>query len=139
MGLFGEKSEKPDAGVLLAEKGYLLREIEMLREQLAEKRSDILSLREQLRWTQLALVAKEAPEAYRDRQDAEAAAAQRPASPEELEAQQMQADRRDITARYLQELEGPLFKDGDDMIAQLTRVTGVPIGESHSIHGNEES
>jgi len=137
MGLFG--GDKPDPAVLLAENGGLLREVELLREQLGEKKEEIGAMREQLRWTQDALIAKEAPEAYRDRQDVEAQALL-PAPAAEVSAESEKRNQEaEIKRRYLNAMEEPLFNDADDMCAKLMGAVGVPLSESQSLHGNDES
>jgi hypothetical protein len=137
MALFG--GDKADVAVLLAEKGALLVKVEMLEKYIDEKKEEITRLTEQLRWTQDALVAKEAPEAYRDRMDAEAAA-NRPEMTEEEKAQRkLYQEKIDITSRYINEIEGQMFIDRDDMIQQLTRGVGSPTANTQSLHGNDES
>lgn len=98
--------------------------------------SQIAFLTEHLRKTQDALVAKEAPEAYRDQRDAEAAAV--PISPEELEKREKMRKQMELDRKYLEHLEGPLFYDADDMQATLLGVLHKP-AESRSIHGDSES
>jgi hypothetical protein len=137
MGIFG--GDKPDPAVLLAENGGLLREIEMLREQLGERKEELGTMREQLRWTQDALIAKEAPEAYRDRQDVEANA-QLPAPAAEVSAEATKRNQEaEIKRRYISSLEDRLFEDADDMQAKLMGAVGVPLSEPQSLHGNDES
>lgn len=137
MGLFS--GDKPDVAVLLSEKAALLVEVEMLRERLAEKKEDIAALRAQLQHTQDALIAKEAPEAYRDRKDLEAGD-DREMTEEEREHRRKQLEKVEIVSQYINEMENPqMFKDGDDMIQMLTRAVGTPVFDSPSLHGNEES
>lgn len=128
---------------LVAENASMLKEIEMLRENIAELKEEKLALAEQLRHTQDALVCKEAPEVYRDKKQAV----------EEQELAELAADddvadaafeRKEkvsaIQNRFIQELEEPLFIDADDMISNLTRATGAPVTSgTHSLHGNDES
>lgn len=132
---WGEKRD-----MLVAENAALLREVDLLREMLAENKEDRADLKSQLRYTQEALIAKESPEAYRDKQDAEAAA-ELDSGPNAAEAENIrrQGVRTDAATSWLQNMEENLFKDADDMIQQLTRATGVPMGQSESLHGNEES
>ena len=125
--------------VLIAENGALKREVELLREQLTERREDLAELSRRLINTQEALIAKEAPEAYRDQKDMEAAEARDAASPEEKDFRQKQAQRADIAAQYMNEMEKPLFKDAADMQQLLTRAVGAPTSGDQSLHGNEES
>lgn len=125
--------------LLHAENAAMTREIEMLREQLTERKEEMRELKQQLMATQEALIAKESPEAYRDQKDAEVKANAPVLTDEEREAQRRQHERSELASRYIQELEEPLFKDADDMIQHLTRATGVPLGEPQSLHGNDES
>lgn len=127
--------------LLAAENVALHREVELLRELIAEHKADKIELQKQLRHTQDALVAKEAPEAYRDRMDAEIQAELNSVQPSDaqLENARKQRVRSDTASRYLQDTEGSLFKDADDMIQMLTRATGVPLGQEGSLHGNDES
>lgn len=126
--------------MIVAENGALKREVELLREMLAENKEERADLKTQLHHTQEALIAKESPEAYRDKKYAEEQALLDPEpSDAQRENARLQQLRTDTATRYLQDTEGALFKDPDDMIQQLTRATGVPMGQSVSLHGNEES
>ena len=134
---WGDKKE-----MIAAENVALTREVELLREMIAEHKADKLDLKRQLRHTQDALIAKESPEAYRDKMYAEEQAEY--ADPEstldsQRELMRQQGVRANAASRYLQETESPLFKSPEDMIQQLTRGTGVPMAQGGSLHGNEES
>jgi formate-dependent nitrite reductase cytochrome c552 subunit len=131
---WGEKKE-----MLIAENAVQKREIELLREQLGELKQDRLELKNQLRATQEALIAKESPEAYRDQKYEADQAAQEEPTDEEREAVIKQRQRAEIAGRYLTEMESDLFKSPDDMIQILTRGTGAPLSETASLHGNDES
>lgn len=111
--------------------------LEMREERLTEQAEEIRELRAMVARTQDALVAKEAPEAYRDGKIAEAEAAAEDLSPEEEKRQREIMLRAETNARYIEEIEGPLFKDPQDMIDMLTRPTTVP--EQGSLHNNGES
>jgi len=119
------------------------RENELLRERISELKEEIKELKHSLRYTQEALVAKESPEAYRDRkyeQDlAEAELNQKELTSEQIDQRKERAARADIAARYLHEMEKPLFTSAEDMIQQLTRSVGLPMVKTESLHGNSES
>jgi len=112
-------------------------EIRMLREQLEEKREEILELKESLRRTQDALIAKEAPEAYRDHLIEHEQAMDENLTPEQQSA--IEANRAEARAAELliSSMEGPLFKGADDMISMLSAPQGPPV--SKSLHGDSES
>lgn len=117
----------------------LQKEVEMLLLLVAEKKEEIVALRDQLRWTQDALIAREAPEVYQDRREAEAIADQPEPSEEDKARALVQKKEAEILSGYINGLEKPLFKDADDMCSMLMGVTGVPIADSHSLHNNDES
>lgn len=126
--------------LLIAENAAMSREIEMLRDQIADLRRDKTELRDQLKATQEALIAKESPEAYHDKKYAEEQASQPAPSEELLTQRKFRRQQAEVASRYINEMEGSLFKDADDMIQMLTRGVGVPvISESKSLHGNNES
>jgi ASC-1-like (ASCH) protein len=107
-----------------------------LEEQLrgANARSDTLLL--QVEKLQDSLISVRAPDAYRDIQ-IEKEGPLTPISPETLEKNRIV---KEFTERYMSEMEGPLFRDGndlDDLIkGGIIRDTDmVP----ESIHGTEES
>lgn len=128
---------------LIAENAAAKRENELLREQLSSLKDDVKDLRNQLRYAHEALVAKESPEAWRDRKYHEELAALDANKPEmseeEKKARELQVKRAEIAKRYLHQLEQPLFTDRDDMIEQLTRAHGLPMVATESLHGNDES
>jgi hypothetical protein len=123
--------------LIVAENAAKETEIRMLREQLQEKKEEILELKATVRRTQDALIAKESPDAYQDqvnaRYDAEAT--------ELTEEQRTQIEQGREVARMNEELlssmESPLFHDADDMLAMLARPQGAP--EAPSFHGDDES
>jgi len=124
-----------DKEAILAQNAGMVREIELLREMLEDKKSDIEELRTQLKRTQEALVAKEAPEAYRDQREATEKADREP-TPEEAESLDKMRREAENLKGYIDGLEGPLFVDAEDMIDMLTPKT-TP--ESKSLHGDSES
>lgn len=132
---WGEKRDR-----LVAENAAMEREITLLREIITDLKEERTELKGQLHHTQEALIAKESPEAYRDKKYAEDQAEM---NVELTDAQKKHAHeqrvRSDAASSWLQNMEDNLFKDADDMIQQLTRATGVPMGQTTSLHGNEES
>ena len=132
---WGDKKE-----MIAAENVALTREVELLREMLAEYKEEKADLKKQLYHTQEALISKEAPEAYRDKKYAEEQAelAVEP-SEAQIENARHQRLRTDTATSYLQEMERDLFKDADDMISKLMPALSVPMGQSVSLHGNDES
>ena len=112
------------------ENAVLKREIELQKQQLVSKDQQIVALHESLDRAYEALTAKEAPEAYRDRQSAQ--------PPRELtsEERRMRA-LGEANRQLLIETESDLFKSADDMVAQLQRVLGGPTLKS--LHGDDES
>jgi hypothetical protein len=124
---------------LVAANGAMGREIELLRERITDLTDERKELKDQLKHTQEALIAKESPEAYRDQKYAEEQALNEGPSETELAQKRKHAQQTDIASRYLSEVEKPLFEDAADMIQMLTRATGVPLSETQSLHGNDES
>ena len=135
MAVFGDSKRD----LIVAENAGLTTEVKMLREINVAQKEDIISLRDQLKHTQEALVAKEAPEAYRDRKDLEELQNLPPLTDEEKEQRRISKIRADTIANYAIEMEAPTFRDADDMIEQLTRGTGLDMSEKHSVHENDES
>ena len=125
MGIFDSPKNE-----LVIENAVLKRELELLRQQLASKDQQIVVLHESLDRSYEALTAKEAPEAYRDRQIAQ--------PPRELtsEERRMRA-LGEANRQLLIETESDLFKSADDMVSQLQRVIGGPTLKS--LHNDEES
>ena len=105
---------------------------EQLRGALAEKQGLFL----QVEKLQDSLISIRAPDAYRDQQlDKEEPRA--PMSPETLERNRVT---KDFTERYMNDLEGPTFRNGYDLDELIT--TGIIRDTDmvpESIHGNDES
>ena len=118
------------------EEQALLVENAELKGELKAMHSQVEFLQEQLRKTQDALIAKEAPEAYQDQKAAEIAA--RPVPPEQLAQRDKMKQQMALDKRWLEELEQPLFKDADDMQSMLLGILNKP-AESRSVHDNSES
>ena len=131
---WGSKKE-----MVIAENAALTREVELLREHLDERKIELGELKQQLKYTQDALIAKESPEAYRDQKYIEEQVEQVELTEDQIELQKKQARRAEIASQYINEMESPLFKGADDMIQMLTRATSVPLAETQSLHGNDES
>lgn len=121
--------EKPNQQLPI-EVAVLKRELELLKEQLADKDKQITSLTQSLDRAWEALTAKEAPEAYRDRKLEEPP---RPLTPDEKRMRAVAEANRQL----LTETEGDLFKSPEDMISTLQRVLGGP--SLKSLHGDNES
>jgi hypothetical protein len=131
---WGDKHDR-----LVAENGAMKREIELLEERIADLKDERVELKAQLKHTQEALIAKESPEAYRDQKYAEDQASREAPSEGELAQKRKHEQQSGIRSQWLSEMEKPLFEDADDMIQLLTRAVGTPLGETQSLHGNDES
>lgn len=116
---------------------------EALKEQLIKQEAQVDHLvkeneflRGQVDKLQQALIAKESPVAYHHQKMDEAAlnSPEVLPTPEEIHEQKV---RRETYQKWMENLEGPLFEDADEMVAALTRQIGVP--EHESLHGNDES
>ncbi len=110
--------------------------VEALEEQLRGALAEKQGLFQQVEKLQDSLISIRAPDAYRDQQ-LEKEEPRAPMSPETLERNRVT---KDFTEKYMSALEGPLFRDGNDLDDLLTtsivRDTDmVP----ESIHGNDES
>jgi len=128
--------------MIIAENAAMKVKVEMLAERVEELKEEKLALTEQLRHTQDALVAKEAPEAYRDKKYMEEQAlimAQADPSEEQTEAVRIQELKAATTSNYLRGIEDRLFIDADDMIEMFSRSVDKPMLDSKSLHGNDES
>jgi type I site-specific restriction endonuclease len=124
-----------DKEAILAQNAGMKREIELLREMLEDKKKDVEDLRESLRATQEALVAKESPEAYRDQREAREQAPREYTEEEKATMAQMKAE-AERTQKYIDELEDPLFRDADQMFEFLAPSLAPDI---KSLHGDNES
>lgn len=125
--------------MIVAENAAMKTEIKMLRERLEELKEESRQLRESLRYAWDALAAKESPEAYRDRKYAEDLAASQGMGAAVSEEWQETARKIPTLSKLAQEQEQPLFRDADDMVEQLSKVMGLPIVRTESLHGNSES
>jgi uncharacterized protein YhaN len=111
-------------------------QVETLELRLSDRSEENKDLRNMLARAQDALIAKEAPEAYRDQKIAEYEA-NHEMTAAEIEAAAKQKKRAETNSAYLEQLEQPLFKSPDEMIELLTRPQEVP--GSGSLHENNES
>ena len=118
--MFGGKT-KLKLAVALSSLELLTKEIETLRQ-------DKVELVTRLNLLQDALVAKESPIAYRDRQY----------TPEVKPDPRISND-LEMMHRYMEELKSdrPMFDTADDLIYLVNSARGVP--QSKSIHNNDES
>ena len=108
--------------------------VEMLEAQLKDKKQELIEANETIRRTQDALVAKEAPEAYRDYM---AAKAESSITPEDLENKHKQRELALMNGRLLHEMEQPMFRDAEEMMDILSKPLGIPT--FRSLHGDNES
>jgi hypothetical protein len=110
--------------------------LEAVEEQLkgADARAD--TLLQQVEKLQDSLISVRAPDAYRDQQ-LEKEGPQTPMSPELREKNRIT---QEFTTNYLNAIEGPTFRDGNDLddlaTAGIVRFTDIT---PKSVHGNEES
>ena len=121
--------------LVVAENAGMKREIELLRDQIADLKENRSELIKQLKATQEALIAKESPDAYQEILAARAADKQ--ITPEEIKERELQKKQIAIANAYINSMEDPLFKDKDDMESMLSRAVGIP--ELKSVHENGES
>lgn len=112
-------------------------EIRMLREQLDDKKEEVRDLKESLRRTQDALIAKESPEAYRDQVVAHEQAISENLTDEQRSAIEITRAEARAAEEYISQIEGPLFRGPEDMISMLQRPQGPPTASS--LHGDNES
>ena len=110
--------------------------IESLEEQLKLAREDKAELKQQVTRLQESLFSVRAPEAYHDHMNREYDKTTPGLPPEELERNRIA---REVTTSYLQQLEGPLFKSGEDLDDLLAEGLLNHIQPASSIHGNNES
>ncbi len=125
--------------MLIAEQAAQAVEITLLRERVVELKEEKDDLRKQLTYTQDALVAKESPDAYRDRMIAEDEANAAPLTAEQEEYQKNLMIKAKATKDYIQGMEGPLFKSAEEMHDLLMGALRVEPGATKSLHGNNES
>ena len=115
---------KSDRESLVTENAVMSAKITFLEETLTEKREEIRDVKQQLRSTQEALIAKEAPLAYMDQMDEKDQVEEE--TPQQIETRRRHTLQAEAEKRLLQEIESPLFIDKDDLIEQLTRAVGAP-------------
>lgn len=122
MGLFDKKGEDKN---LLLELAKAQAKVELYEEQVRALNAQIDRLQE-------ALVAATAPKAYDQMQIAKA----EPMVPDPKREQREEEDR--VLKEYLEAVEGPTFKDADDLVSSLGQLIGVNPG-AESLHANSES
>lgn len=143
MALFGGREELVEENIRLKVK------VEYAEDQLEQYKQRVSSLEEQVARLQDALIAKEAPQAYRDaRADREP---ERELTPEEQKAMERRYKQGLANRRLLELIEDDTFPSVDHMVRSFTgvsaeelldrlespRTVGVPATES--VHANEES
>lgn len=118
--MFGRKSKTE-----LAVQSKMVELLTAQVEALSKEKTDLLDRMNKL---QDALVAKESPQAYQDRQYVPTV------KPPENVINDLK-----IMSKYMEELRSdkPMFETADDLISLVSSVRGVP--QSRSIHGNDES
>ena len=126
----------------MASKGELERElilckghIQTLEAQLEQSNRDKEAQYKQIDRLQEALFSVRAPEAYKDKVFNE----QANLSPVDPETEEKNRVYKTVTERYLNSLEGPLFRDGNDIDDLLTTGILKDFKAPASIHGNNES
>ena len=92
----------------------------------------IAKLEQQVDRLQEALVAATAPRAYEQIQMDKA----EPPKPDPKKDQKEEEDR--VLKEYLEQVEGPTFRDADDLISSLGALIGINPGQD-SLHSNNES
>ena len=110
--------------------------IDSLQALLDSAQTDKVELKSQVTKLQDALVAAQAPEAYRDQQLAREEADRIPMSQDEMDRNKII---HDTTTAFISNLEKPLFRDANDLDDLLARSAMRNIKPPASIHGNEES
>lgn len=99
-----------------------------------QAREDIKELREQVSKLQDALIAKESPRAYE-----QLVTERDPEADKKREVWATVEEENRLVGRYLEELEKPLFRDGEDLSEALAGMIGAPELGKESLHSNEES
>jgi len=110
--------------------------IEALEQQLETVQGEKSGLFEQIIKLQDSLISVTAPEAYRDQQIEKEGPLPGPSS-ETIERNKIYSE---FTTKYLNSIEGPMFRNGDDIDDLIT--TGIIRDHSttpDSLHGNDES
>ena len=109
-------------------------ELELAKAQVKNEiyEAQILELNAQVCRLQEALVAASAPKAY----DQMLMARQEPPKPDPDRERKEEEER--LFKQHLENIEGPTFKDADDLVSTLGALIGINAG-SDSIHSNSES
>ena len=122
MGLFDKKGEDKN---LILELAKAQAKVELYEEQVKVLNAQIDRLQE-------ALVAATAPKAYDQMQIAKV-----DSSVPDPKREQREEENR-VLREYLEAVEGPTFKDADDLVSSLGQLIGVNPG-AESLHANSES
>ncbi len=111
--------------------------IESLEERLITSNDDKEKLLLQIVSLQDALISIKAPEAYRDQRIAEEDEKRTPISQELLDKNRIT---QEVTTRYMNDLESPLFRSADDLDDLLrTGIIADLDTAGKSLHGDNES
>jgi signal transduction histidine kinase len=110
--------------------------IEFLEQQLEQSRIDKDELKQQVARLQESLFSVRAPEAYQDHVNREYDKNMSVVTAEDKERNRIA---REVTASYLQQLEGPLFKSGEDLDDLLAESLLRHAQPAASLHENSES
>lgn len=110
--------------------------VESLLERLGVVQEEKLELTSQIGKLQDALISIRAPVAYMDQQEEKYEAKQPKLSPETLEKNRIT---KEFTEKYLNGMEGPLFRTPEDMDDLLVSGLISEMEPSTSLHGNDES
>lgn len=135
MGLFdGVSKDDLEARILQLEKDLAVKE-----ELLTRSNSEVDHLRQQVNRLQDAIIAVQHPEAYRELKDDQLleegdVGLESLGTPEERTKLTREAE---VQRRYMEMVEGPTFRDADELYHDLGRMIGTP--ENESIHDNSES
>jgi phage shock protein A len=110
--------------------------INNLRELIEDLKKDKKTLQEQVFKLQDGLMAVRAPEAYRDHR---ADLSMLDDSPVSEEARERRRIHTEVTQKYLDGMESPLFTGAEEMLEGLTNIVLKDAGETEPLHENDES
>lgn len=122
---------------VMSEKSGFQARLEAMAVTLDEKNKEIGRLIGQVERLQDALVASSAPRAYEDRRNDQED--NEVPTEKEINAAKRRESAGKINAELLHSMEQPMFKDADDMFAQLLGPAMAEEMMSVSSHGNSES
>lgn len=130
MGIFDNKAELQNRLIEIE------KDLAVKNELLSQKGEEIEHLRKQVDRLQNAVLAVHHPEAYRSVRDDEFAA-EAAIEPIGEEKRKETKEENDIIKNHIENMEGPLFKDVEDMMDLLGKRVGIPV--ESSVHDNDES